>query len=206
MLGSLGEFNPLPSTMFLLNSIAWLFYGWLIKNIFIIIMKIVLVIINLQLTLRSYKMASEDVRLQMEGAIHVSIVILLLFYVLFYYDVSPNHLLTAFGSVCLVFNLLIFVAPFSTIRKVVATRDATPIYIPFAAMGFLGSFFWFIYGLVIDEIPLIVPNALGCVLNIFQLILCFSCARKNIGDTDGHGEMVNSNAKSCEVLTKDSSV
>ena len=198
--GTLGDYNPLPSTVFLINSVAWLFYGGLIGNIFIIVLKLVLIVINLQLTLASYKVASEECRRQMEAVIHGGLGVLMLFYVLFFYRVSPFYLQEAFGYVCMTLNLLIFVAPFSTIRLVIIARNSSRIYLPFAVMGFFGTFFWFLYGLVIDEIPLIVPNGIGALLNIFQLILCFFLKRDNIESSnpiDGHEEMINTGVKSC---------
>ncbi len=73
----------------------------------------------------------------------------------------------------MIFNMLIFAAPLSTIRTVMSTRDSSPIHLPFAAIGFIGCSFWFIYGLAINEIPLVVPNAAGIVLTVSQLILKF---------------------------------
>ena len=199
--GSLRDYNPLPSTVFLMNSVAWLFYGGLIKNIFIIVLKIVLVVVNLQLSLRSYIYATNECRRQMEAIIQISIAILMVFYVLFFYDVTPDRTLFVYGYLCLVLNLLIFVAPFSTIRIVVATKNSSPIHIPFAVMGFLGTFFWFIYGLVIDEIPLIVPNAVGVLLNVSQLVLCVVLKREEVPQRtscDGNEEMIGTNEiKSC---------
>ncbi|CAN0375419.1 unnamed protein product, partial [Ectocarpus fasciculatus] len=189
---SLRDYNPLPSTVFLMNSVAWLFYGGLIKNIFIIVLKIVLVVVNLQLSLRSYIYATAECRQQMEAIIQISIAILMVFYVLFFYDVTPDRTLLVYGYLCLVLNLLIFVAPFSTIRVVIANKNSSPIHIPFAVMGFLGTFFWFIYGLVIDEIPLIIPNAVGILLNILQLVLCVLFKREALPQrtiSDGNEEM-----------------
>lgn len=199
--GALGDYNPLPSTVFLINSIAWLFYAGLIDNVFLIVLKIVLIVINLQLTLASYRVASDDCRRQMEAVIHGGIGILMLFYILFYFEVSPYYLQQSFGYVCMVLNLLIFVAPFTTIRLVIASRDASRIYAPFAILGFFGSFFWFLYGLVISDIPLIVPNGIGALLNIFQLLLCFILKRENNESSnqfDGHDEMIQTGTKSCE--------
>lgn len=199
--GRLGDYNPLPSTVFLMNSIAWLFYGGLIKNIFIIILKLVLIIINLQLTLVSYTLASDAMKKQMEAVIHGFLAILLLFYLLFFLDVSPKYLQESFGYFCMVLNLLIFAAPFSTIRQVVLAQNSSGINLPFALWGFMGTFFWLIYGLVIAEIPLIVPNGVGVVLNLLQLALCFMLKRDNIhksNELSNHGDMILVGAKSCE--------
>jgi solute carrier family 50 protein (sugar transporter) len=167
--GGLREFNPLPTAVFLMNSIAWLFYAAMINSSVLVVLKAVLVLVNLKLTLVAYRFASVDVRDNIDAIVIWSTALLVVFAMLFYFLEHTDILSLVFGYSCMIWNLLVFVAPFSTLRKVIRTSDASPIYIPFAIIGCIGCSFWCIYGFAINQVPLIVPNAIGVLLNVLQI-------------------------------------
>ncbi len=115
----------------------------------------------------------------MEDVLQASSLILIIFSCLFYSGINYDVTLKLFGYLCIIFNLLIFVAPFSTIKKVINSSDAAPIHLLFSLIGLLGSIFWFVYGFIIDEVPLIVPNSIGIVLNAIQIFLYAIYSRKD---------------------------
>jgi len=70
-------------------------------------------------------------------------------------------------------NLVLFyAAPLSTIWKVIQARDSSSIHRPLLIMMFLGSNFWFVYGLAMLDPFITFPNGCGILLNIVQGSLC----------------------------------
>jgi Sugar efflux transporter for intercellular exchange len=70
-------------------------------------------------------------------------------------------------------NLVFFYgAPLSTIRTVLATRNAASIHIPTMLTNTANGVFWTAYGFAVLDPYLIVPNGLGAVLGFIQMFLC----------------------------------
>jgi len=80
-----------------------------------------------------------------------------------------------------VFNVLMYAATGEKIYRVIKTKNYNLMPI-FSIIGaFLSSTCWLIYGILDFEINVIVPNALGFVLSIVQLIVyfCIYCKKKS---------------------------
>ena len=60
--GSLGNLNPLPTCVFMCNSVIWLAYGLALRNGFIFCGNVPAVPINIYLILHSYPLAPQSVR------------------------------------------------------------------------------------------------------------------------------------------------
>ena len=89
----------------------------------------------------------------------------------------------AVGIAANVFNVLMYAATGEKIYRVVKTKDYKLMPI-FSIIGaFLSSTCWFIYGLFDFEINVLIPNALGLLVSIVQLIVYFKiyCKKKKEG-------------------------
>ena len=75
------------------------------------------------------------------------------------------------GYVAMVFNILMYAAPGEKIFKVITTKDYKLIPIFSTAGGFLCSLCWFMYGLISQDINLIIPNGLGLFFAILQIVV-----------------------------------
>jgi solute carrier family 50 protein (sugar transporter) len=70
-------------------------------------------------------------------------------------------------------NLVIFYgSPLSTIWTVLITRSASTIHIPTMLTGTLNGTFWAAYGVAVLDPFIAVPNSLGALLGVVQMILC----------------------------------
>ena len=167
---TLGVMNPLPSVTFLMTNIIWVIYACLIKDIFVLVTNSLLLTINLQITLRAYKLSTEDLRNQMEMILHSFSWSIIIFAYIFAYEAFESTLF-AFGIIAMLMNITIFIAPLIVIREVVTTKDSTKIYTPFAIAALMSCTFWSIYAAVIGNSNILVPNLIGGLLSTLQMIL-----------------------------------
>ncbi|XP_022965032.1 bidirectional sugar transporter SWEET10-like [Cucurbita moschata] len=90
--------------------------------------------------------------------------------------------LKVLGWICLVFNLSVFAAPLFIMGKVIKTKSVE--YMPFALSFFLtlNAVMWFFYGLLLKDYYIALPNVVGFVFGIIQMILyvIFKNAKKGI--------------------------
>ena len=94
-------------------------------------------------------------------------------------------------------NIALYASPLSTMGIVIKTRNSASIYLPWAVAGLGCSATWFIYGVAINQVreaydtavagtghtlipwpvpchgqvPVMVPNLCGVLLNVAQLVL-----------------------------------
>ncbi|KAE9602700.1 hypothetical protein Lal_00049690 [Lupinus albus] len=79
--------------------------------------------------------------------------------------------LAIIGWICLVFNITVFAAPLFIMKKVITTRSVE--YMPFTLSFFLtiNAVMWFFYGLFLRDYYIALPNTLGFLFGIVQMVL-----------------------------------
>ncbi|XP_042498968.1 bidirectional sugar transporter SWEET12-like [Macadamia integrifolia] len=75
------------------------------------------------------------------------------------------------GIVCVVFSLCVFIAPLSVVALVIRTKSVE--YMPFT-LSFsltLSAVVWFFYGLLQNDHFIVLPNVLGFIFGVLQMVL-----------------------------------
>ncbi|KAF7805257.1 bidirectional sugar transporter NEC1-like [Senna tora] len=85
--------------------------------------------------------------------------------------VTSSYRLHTLGWICAIFNIAVFAAPLTIMRRVIKTKSVK--YMPFSLSLFLTlcATMWFFYGLFDKDYYIMVPNVLGFVFGVAQMML-----------------------------------
>lgn len=87
--------------------------------------------------------------------------------------VKPENRGEVIGWICLVFSLCVFVAPLAILRKVIRTKSVEYMPILLSVFLTLSAVVWFFYGLFLHDLNIAIPNVLGLILGVLQIVLYF---------------------------------
>ncbi|KAI7754082.1 hypothetical protein M8C21_009597 [Ambrosia artemisiifolia] len=75
------------------------------------------------------------------------------------------------GLICLFFNILMYAAPLTVMKMVIKTKSVKYMPLGLSIATFASSIVWSVYAILKYDICLLIPNALGTLFAIVQLIL-----------------------------------
>ncbi|KAK1933613.1 Bidirectional sugar transporter SWEET17 [Phytophthora citrophthora] len=196
---STGEVSILPVVLLFTNCYMWVLYAYLVGNIFPLFAVTLFGIATSIAFVGIYYRWTKD-RLYVVKL--CSIAILLLGIGTIYYFLATNGVTNqsdaavekALGFIAIAFNLALYASPLETMKKVVGSKNASSMPISISSVFLLNAVLWVIFALVVDDMFVLVPNAVGTVLCIIQVALYIVYRPGRTGapqlPTNGRDEMV----------------
>ncbi|XP_021718955.1 bidirectional sugar transporter SWEET6b-like [Chenopodium quinoa] len=172
---SVEEFKPDPYLCTVLNCLCWCLYGLPVvhpNNILVTTINGIGLGIELIYLVIFFIYASKPKRKVIALALLIEI---LLFAVILTSTLMIFHTTykrTIFvGAFCVIFNVSMYFSPLTIMKKVVRTKSVE--FMPFflTLAGFLNGVCWTAYALIHIDFWMVIPNGLGAISGIIQLIL-----------------------------------
>lgn len=84
---------------------------------------------------------------------------------------SESSISTTMGAITIGTGIGNYGSPLATIRRVVATKSSASMPFTMSVMNFFNSVCWIVYGVLISDVFVLIPNVVGGVLTSLQLVL-----------------------------------
>ncbi|XP_074557470.1 bidirectional sugar transporter SWEET14-like [Curcuma longa] len=181
-------FSCMPYVVALFSATLWVFYALLKANAYLLItINTAGCIIETAYLLLFFAYASKAVKIfTAKLVLSVNMGVFGLILVLTLFLTRGSQRVQVLGWICMCFSVSVFVAPLSIIRLVVRTKSVE--FMPFWLSFFLtiSAVVWFGYGLLIKDFYVALPNVLGFIFGILQMVLYMAYkGKKEKSNIDG---------------------
>ncbi|KVH98976.1 SWEET sugar transporter [Cynara cardunculus var. scolymus] len=159
-------FQSLPYVVALFSSMIWIYYATLKTDA------------TLLITINTVGCVIETLYIAIYIAYAPKNLVVSLNFVGFWVIALSTHYLAEgptraeiLGWICLVISVSVYAAPLSIMRKVIQTKSVE--FMPFGLSFFLvlSAIMWFFYGLLQKDIYIALPNIIGFILGVLQIVL-----------------------------------
>ncbi|CAI9754026.1 unnamed protein product [Fraxinus pennsylvanica] len=166
-------FQSLPYVVGLFSAVLWIYYAFLKPNptLLITINSVGFFIQTIYICFYLFY-ATKNARMQtMKLVLLLNVIGFGLIVLLTHFLTNGTQRAQIVGWICLIFALLVFVAPLGILRKVIRTKSVE--YMPFLLSFFLtlSAVMWFFYGLLSKDYNIAIPNVLGFSFGVVQMVL-----------------------------------
>ncbi|KXS09968.1 hypothetical protein M427DRAFT_201379 [Gonapodya prolifera JEL478] len=174
--GDLGSYNPLPAAFTFVNCLGWALYSFLVRDWFVFAANFLGALLGLYYSFQLVGVGpmgmSALIRRQMLGVLMCGTFVMLLGFSMVNILVLPQETAkNVAGIICDVVTILWYISPLSTIVSVLRTRDASSFSLPFSLTCTVNALLWLVYGLFTFSPFIWVPNSIGSLIGILQIVL-----------------------------------
>lgn len=165
-------YQSIPYVVALFSAVLWIYYAFLKSNATLLVtINSVGIFIQTFYIFFHFFYASRKAKVQSVKLLLVFIVCGMGIVGVNQAFVKPSERVIIVGWICLVFSLCVFVAPLCILRQVVRTKSVE--HMPFLLSLFLtiSAVMWFFYGLLLKDFNIAIPNVLGFIFGVLQMIL-----------------------------------
>ncbi|KAK7291641.1 hypothetical protein RIF29_06948 [Crotalaria pallida] len=169
------DFKPDPYLTTILNCAVWTFYGLPIvskHNVLVLTINAIGLVMESIYTLIFFIYSTWAKRRKIILILlgEIIFVFLLIFCVLYFVDTISRRK-TIVGVICIIFNVAMYCSPLTVMRQVIRTKSVK--YMPFllSLANFCNGLIWVIYALLKWDPFIVIPNGLGTIAAIAQLVL-----------------------------------
>ncbi|EXB54898.1 Bidirectional sugar transporter SWEET12 [Morus notabilis] len=173
-------FQSVPYVVALFSAMMWLYYATLKSDLILLI-----TINSVGCVIETIYIALYIAYATKQARIFTLRLILLLNFGGFCLILLLSHFLakgslraTVLGWVCTSFAVSVFAAPLSIIRVVIRTKSVEFMPLPLSFFLTLSATMWLMYGLMLKDLCVAIPNVMGLIFGVLQMVL-YVIYRKN---------------------------
>jgi len=168
---SVGSISCVPFISSFMNCLLWISYGYLVQNSTVGLVNVVGLVSSIYYIFVYYSAASrlEKEKLNKTIAFAATILAAVFFYVFVMSD--ENDVRFNMGIFASVFSIIMFGAPLGQMLTVIRTKSTESMIFPLAIMSELCATAWTLFGYMINDKFVMVPNGIAVVLSAAQLAL-----------------------------------
>ncbi|CAM8925619.1 unnamed protein product [Rhodiola kirilowii] len=169
---STGEFQGVPYILNVFSATLWIYYASHPVHVPLFVTNSVRIVIAIVYILIFIKYATKAARMSIVNHLLLNLGVLLLLALSAQFIVKKEATRVMFlGWVCVAYSIAVFAAPFGVIRQVIRTKSVE--FMPLGLSLFLtiNAVMWSVYGLLHKDLYIAIPNVLGVLLGIAQLVL-----------------------------------
>ncbi|CAH8280608.1 unnamed protein product [Arabidopsis lyrata] len=196
---SVSEFKPDPYVATVLNCMMWTFYGLPFvqpDSLLVITINGTGLFMELVYVTIFFVFATSPVRRKITIAMVIEVIFMaVVIFCTMYFLHTTKQRSMLIGILCIVFNVIMYAAPLTVMKLVIKTKSVK--YMPFflSLANFMNGVVWVIYACLKFDPYILIPNGLGSLSGIIQLILYITYYKTtNWNDEDEDNEKRYSNA------------
>ncbi|KAK0574550.1 hypothetical protein LWI29_025322 [Acer saccharum] len=167
------SFQCLPYLVALFSSMLWLYYAMVKGNAFLLITinSFGCVVETIYIAMFIAYAPIENRKLALKILFSMNIGAFTLILLVTHFLLKGNLQVIVIGWICVGFSVCVFAAPLSIVAHVIRTKSVE--FMPFNLSFFLtiSAIMWFGYGISLKDIHIALPNVIGFVLGLLQMIL-----------------------------------
>jgi solute carrier family 50 protein (sugar transporter) len=172
----LGQFNIFPYALMIFNTIVWSILASTLQapsSYFVAFPNWIGLVSGVFILALTYPLANLQTRYRVLG---VLLFIAGLFFPIIF-SLSQSKTKEEFASimayVTIVIQLIFFASPLLNAIQIIRTKSSAILYWPLALTASLSCGLWTIYGIVLAQMSIYLPNVIGCTFGVIQMLLCF---------------------------------
>ncbi|WCJ38807.1 Bidirectional sugar transporter SWEET15 [Euphorbia peplus] len=194
-------FHSVPYLVALFSSMLWLYYAMLKKNVFLLVtinsfgcvIETIYIVMYIVYATKETRVST----FKLLGMMNMGLFSFILLFVNFVMK-GPVQV-QVLGWICVAVSVSVFASPLSIVAQVIRTRSVE--FMPFNLSLFLtlSAVTWFAYGLASKDLCVALPNVIGFVLGMLQMMLHVIFRKsKNVMEEK---KIQDTNLKSIVILT-----
>ncbi|KAF8118145.1 hypothetical protein N665_0006s0138 [Sinapis alba] len=168
------SFQSLPYQVSLFSCMLWLYYALIKQGAFLLITinSFGCVVETIYIAL-FFAYATRDKRIAaMKLFFTINVAFFSLILMVTHFAVkSPSLQVSVIGWICVAISVSVFAAPLMIVARVIKTKSVE--FMPFTLSFFLtiSAVMWFAYGAFLHDICIAIPNVVGFILGMLQMVL-----------------------------------
>ncbi|CAH2230193.1 sugar transporter SWEET1 [Pararge aegeria] len=163
------ESSPLPFICGFLSCGVWLLYGLIKQDNIVTFVNVVGILLMISYVFVFYNYTFKKTSLSKQFLVSLVFYMFIMGYVSV--ETDNELLLRRVGLSACILTMLAIAAPMSKLLYVIRTKCTECLPFPMIVMSFIVSSLWFFYGLIEEDVYMMIPNSIGCGLTAVQLCL-----------------------------------